>query len=396
MTTPTRPLHDIRILDLSRLIPGPFLTMVLADMGADVIKIEDPTKGDYLRQMPPIAGSMSGRYLALNRNKRSLILNLKQERGREAFLKMVESVDVVVESFRPGVMQRLGLDYESLRKRNSQIILASISGYGQTGSYRERAGHDLNYIALSGLLAMSGSSDGPPSMPGTQVADFAGGGLWGVTAVLGALLGRVHNGGQHLDISMCEGSLALMSAELGNLACQASAPTRGREMLNGGLACYAVYETRDRKHLSVGALEPKFWLAFNKAIGRTSCAKEIGVPADEQRQIAEEIATRIAEKDQSEWVEIFSKQDCCTEAVLGLDELQEHPLHQSRKVFFTIPSAEGDLLQIRTPVGIRDTNQPPPAHGQDSREILKEFSFSDEEIQTLLKAGPDGAETNSK
>ena len=195
-------LSGIRVLDLSRLLPGPFLTMILADMGADVIKIEAPVIGDYMRQIPPLNGTMSGRYLSVNRDKRSLVLNLKEEQGRAALLKMVESVDVVVESFRPGVMQKLGLDFETLKSHNAKVILCSLSGYGQTGPYKTRAGHDLNYIGLAGVLAMGGERGGKPMMPGTQIADLAGGGLWGATAILGALVGREKVGAQHLDISM--------------------------------------------------------------------------------------------------------------------------------------------------------------------------------------------------
>src|SRR5687768_4309328 len=255
-------LRGIRVLDLSRLLPGPFLTMVLADMGADVVKIEDPKLGDYLRAFPPGKGGMSGRFLAINRGKRSLALDLKSAPARDAFLKMVDMADVVVESFRPGVMDKLGIGYAELAARNPKIIVCSISGFGQTGPYALRAGHDLNYIALAGVLGMTGPAGGPPQMPGVQIADLAGGALWGATAILGALVGRDRNGkGAHLDISMTEGSLALLAAELGNFFCGAK-PTRGTEMLNGAAACYGVYRTKDDRYLAVGALEPKFWIAL--------------------------------------------------------------------------------------------------------------------------------------
>jgi crotonobetainyl-CoA:carnitine CoA-transferase CaiB-like acyl-CoA transferase len=208
------PLKGIRVLDLSRLLPGPFLTMILADMGADVVKVEDPRVGDYMRAFPPGKGGMSGRFLAVNRGKRSLALDLKDAAAREAFLRMVERSDVVVESFRPGVMDRLGVGYDALRAKNPKIVLCSISGYGATGPYVERAGHDLNYIGLAGVLAMGSEARGrAPAMPGVQIADFAGGGLWGATAVLGALVGRERTGeGAHLDISMTEGAMTLLIA----------------------------------------------------------------------------------------------------------------------------------------------------------------------------------------
>src|SRR5690242_10591779 len=232
-------LQGIRVLDLSRLLPGPYLTMVLADMGADVVKVEDPRVGDYLRAFPPAKGGIAGRFLAVNRGKRSLALDLKTPAGRDALLRMAEKADVVVESFRPGVMDKLGVGYAALAAKNPKIVVCSISGYGQTGPYVDRAGHDLNYIALAGVLGMGSEARGrAPAMPGVQIADFAGGGLWGVTAILGALLGRQRSGvGEHLDISMTEGAMTLLSAELGNLDAGGK-PERGAGALNGGLACY--------------------------------------------------------------------------------------------------------------------------------------------------------------
>lgn len=379
-----RCLDGIRVLDLSRLLPGPFLTMVLADMGADVIKIEAPVVGDYMRQIPPMKGKMSGRFLAVNRDKRSVVLNLKSEAGREALLRMVESADIVVESFRPGVMDKLGLSYSTLKSCNETIIVCSISGYGQDGPYKSRAGHDLNYIALAGVLAMGGETKGKPLMPGVQIADLAGGALWGATAVLGALVGREKSGGRHLDISMTEGALALLAAELGNLDCGVDAPTRGQESLNGGLACYSVYKTADDKYLSVCPLEPKFWTAFNQAINRKCDLSELIAPPERQEEIRNEIADIIASKTRDAWSQILAEYDCCTEAVLELDELQEHPLHKSRNVFFTVPSEGGEVLQVRTPVGKAHAKHLAPTLGQHSEEIFREFGFSDGEIGELL------------
>jgi len=277
----TRPLEGIRVLDLSRLLPGPFLTMVLADLGADVVKVEDPKVGDYLRIFPPAKGGISGRYLAINRGKRSLALDLKDPAGKAAFLRLVAGADVVVESFRPGVLDKLGLGYDVLAGHNPRIVVCSISGYGATGPYVHRAGHDLNYIGLAGVLAMgSERPGGPPAMPGVQIADLAGGALWSATGILAALVGRERTGrGAHLDISMTEGSLALLAAELGNLDCGAR-PTRGTETLNGGLAAYGVYRTADERFVSVGALEPKFWMAFCTAIGRKIDLAELVAPPE--------------------------------------------------------------------------------------------------------------------
>ena len=375
-------LQGIRVLDLSRLLPGPFLTMVLADMGADVVKVEDPRIGDYLRALPPGKAGIAGRFLAVNRGKRSLTLDLKAPAGREAFLKLVESADVVVESFRPGVMDKLGVAYDTLAARNPKIVVCSISGYGQTGPYVHRAGHDLNYIALSGVLAMGGGvPDGSPSMPGVQIADLAGGALWGATAILGALVGRQRTGkGAHLDISMCEGSLALLAAELGNMDC-GEKPTRNRETLNGALACYSIYRTADDRFLAVGALEPKFWIALNQALGRTPNVAEIVGKPEQQAKTRAELAAIFATKTAAEWHAQLAPHDCCVEIALEMTELPDHPLHQAREVFFTVDGGPaGPLRQIRTPLGTPTSPRPPPSLGQHTAEVLAEYGFSDAEI----------------
>jgi len=371
-------LQGLRVLDLSRLLPGPFLTMILADMGADVVKVEDPNLGDYMRAVPPVKGGVGGRYLAVNRGKRSMVLDLKQAAGRDALLAMVEKADVVVESFRPGVMAKLGLSYEVLAARNPKIVMCSISGYGQTGPYSHRAGHDLDYIALAGVLAMTGPAHAGPQMPGVQIADLAGGALWSATAILGALVGRHRTGkGAHLDISMTEGALALVTPELGNLDCGAR-PTRGVEMLNGGLACYGVYRTKDERYLAVGALEPKFWLALNAAIGRPPVAAElIGSPADQAR-IRGELADIFMQQTAAEWHAVLAPHDCCVEIVTELEELPTHPLHAAREVFFEIDGGPGigSILQVRTPVGKPAKASPPPKHGQHTAEVLAEYGVT--------------------
>src|SRR5689334_531048 len=382
----TAPLADalrgIRVLDLSRLLPGPYLTMVLADMGADVVKVEDPRVGDYLRAFPPAKGGLGGRYLAVNRGKRSLALDLKAPAGRDALLRLAARADVVVESFRPGVMDKLGLGYAELSARNGKIIVCSISGFCQTGRYRHRAGHDLDYIGLAGVLAMGGPAGGAPAMPGVQIADLAGGALWSATAILGALVGRERTGrGAHLDISMTEGALALLAAELGNLDCGAR-PTRGTETLNGGMACYGVYRTQDDRYLAVGALEPKFWIALNTALGRKPDVSEL---VGDQAKVRGELQAIFSTKTAAEWATHLAPHDCCVEIILEAEELADHPLHQAREVFFTIDGGAGvgPVVQVRTPVGKPANPLPPPKLGEHTRDVLAEYGFAATEIDAL-------------
>jgi len=386
---PSSPLADalqgIRVLDLSRLLPGPFLTMVLADLGADVVKIEDPRLGDYMRQVPPAKGGISGRFLAINRGKRSIVLDLKAPAGRDALLRMAAQADVVVESFRPGVMDRLGVGYAQLAAASPQIVLCSISGFGQTGPYVERAGHDIGYLALAGVLALGGPAGGAPMMPGVQIADLAGGSLWSATAILAALVGRHRTGkGAHLDISMTEGALALVSAEVGNLDCGAH-PTRGVERLNGGVACYGIYRTQDDRYLAVGALEPKFWIALNQAIGRRPDVSELIAPPADQARVRAELAAIFATRTCAEWTAALARHDCCVEVVTELDELPDHPLHRAREVFFTIDGGPGvgPVQQVRTPLGTPSAPRPPPRQGEHTRDVLAEYGFSDAEIAAL-------------
>jgi crotonobetainyl-CoA:carnitine CoA-transferase CaiB-like acyl-CoA transferase len=379
---PRAPLSEVRVLEVGNYMAGPFCGMQLADMGADVVKIEDPRVGDYLRAFPPAKGGVAGRFLAVNRGKRSMALDLKLPAARDAFLKMVEQADVVVESFRPGVMDKLGIGYATLAERNPKIVLCSISGYGQTGPYVHRAGHDLDYIGLAGVLAMTGPAGAAPQMPGVQIADLAGGALWSATAILGALVGRQRTGrGEHLDISMTEGALALLAAELGNLDCGAK-PTRGTETLNGALACYGVYRTKDDRYLAVGALEPKFWIALNTAIGRKPDVSEL---VGDQAKVRDELQKIFLTKTAAEWAAHLAPHDCCVEVILELDELADHPLHAAREVFFTMDGGPGvgKIQQLRTPVGKPANPLPPPKLGEHTRDVLRDYGFTDAEIQTL-------------
>lgn len=394
-----RPLDGIRVLDLSRLLPGPFCTLVLSDLGASVDKVEDPHVGDYLRFMPPVfpaggvAGGLSGRYAAINRDKRSLCLDLKNPVGRDALLRLLPRYDILLESFRPGVMARLGLPLETLHAHNPRLVVCAISGYGQDGPYRDRAGHDLNYCALAGVLGMSGASAATPPHPlPIQLADLGAGGLWAAVGILAALRSAERTGvGSYVDISMCEGTLSFLIPDLGNLAAQGpdgQPPERGGDILTGGMACYSVYTTRDGKFIAVAALEPKFWLNLNAVLGRAADASELLAPPSEQQRIRAELQSRFGEKTRAEWEAIFAAADACVEPLLSLSELREHPQHAARGVFFSTATPAGPLPQIRTPLLPRDAQpQPPPQRGEHSAVILSEAGFTAEEIAALRQAG---------
>jgi crotonobetainyl-CoA:carnitine CoA-transferase CaiB-like acyl-CoA transferase len=393
-----RPLSDVRILDLTRLLPGGFCTLLLADLGADVIKVEDTGKGDYIRWAPPYYGSeehtplgtRSALYLALNRNKRSVRIDLKQERGRQALLKLVESADVLVESFRPGVLDKLGVGYEVLRQSNPALVYCPITGYGQDGPNRDRAGHDMNYLGLNGLLALTGEAGGPPIQSGGQIADLGGGGLMAAVGILAALQEARRSGeGQVVDISMTDGSLAWLVMEAARYFGSGEVPKRGEVMLSGGIICYRPYEARDG-WVTCGALEPKFWSAFCQGVGREDLIeKQFEKPgSDAHREVAEIFKT----KTRAEWKAFNDEHDAMIEPVLELDEALESELVREREMTVSYEQPElGDVKQLgfpiklsRTPAGI---DRPAPALGEHTMEVLTEAGYSAEEIEALAESG---------
>ena len=385
-----RPLEGVRVLDLSRLLPGPFLSLVLADLGADVVKVEAPRGGDWVRYMPPLKGGMSVQFIALNRGKRSLAIDLKKPGGADALKELVRSADVLIESFRPGVMDRLGVGYEALSAVNPRLVYAAISGYGQNGPYHQRAGHDLNYCALAGTLAMTGEAGGPPQMAGFQLADIGGGGLFGAVGVLAALHAATASGqGRLLDISMTEGAMAFNALTLVTSLHGKAEPTRGNDLLNGARSCYQTYETSDGGFMALAALEPKFWAAFCGAVDRPEwLRRHIG---DDERMKGE-IGALFGTKTRDEWVAVFASVDACCEPILELGELDEHPQHAARRTFFDlpVPGEEQPLRQMRTPFLDADTAAevgPAPRLGENTREVCEQAGLSPEKIEELLNTG---------
>ncbi len=304
------PLEDVKVLDLTRLLPGPFCTMMLADYGADVLRVEDTGAGDYLRFWPPYygddadnaSGTRSAAYLALNRGKRAIRLDLKKEEGKDLLMRLVDSHDILVESFRPGVMDRLGLGYETLRERNPALIYCAISGYGQDGDNRDRAGHDMNYLGLAGMLGLTGRKGGPPVQAAGQIADLGGGALMALFGIMAAIHERSRSGeGQFLDVSMTDGALSWLSILAAAYFCDDDVPRRGDPDLSGGRVCYFVYETSDGRWMSLGALEPKFWREWCVGVDREDLIDRQLEPPDSEagRQVADSRGDRKKRKTPS-------------------------------------------------------------------------------------------------
>ena len=313
------PLAGMRVLDFSRLLPGPYCSRILADFGAEVIKIERPGGGDWARYVPPLEEGESLFFRALNRGKKSLTLNLKSDQGRAILLQLVETADVLLESFRPGVMERLALGYETLAQVNPRLVYCSLTGYGPEGSYRERAGHDLNYIGLAGLLGLGGPREGPPSIPGAQVADLTGA-LWAAVGILLALVARERTGrGQRADASLLGGALSCLTLPAArHLGGQPMA--RGDSELTGGVVCYQIYETQDGGHVTLGSLEPQFWAAFCQAVGREDLLGEQFEPAIPGEPVYEELCALFRTHTRQEWVEALAGVDACCEPVHSVAE----------------------------------------------------------------------------
>ena len=316
------PLAGMRVLDFSRLLPGPYCSRILADFGAEVIKIERPGGGDWARYVPPLEEGESLFFRALNRGKKSLTLNLKSDQGRAILLQLVETADVLLESFRPGVMERLALGYETLAQVNPRLVYCSLTGYGPEGSYRERAGHDLNYIGLAGLLGLGGPREGPPSIPGAQVADLTGA-LWAAVGILLALVARERTGrGQRADASLLGGALSCLTLPAArHLGGQPMA--RGDSELTGGVVCYQIYETQDGGHVTLGSLEPQFWAAFCQAVGREDLLGKQFEPAVPGEPVYEQLCALFRTRTRQEWVETLTGVDACCEPVYSVAEALE-------------------------------------------------------------------------
>ncbi len=394
------PLEGVRVLDLSRLLPGPFCSLLLADFGAEVIKVEDMGMGDYARWSPPYyegaeETAKGALFLGLNRNKSSIRLNLKDERGREVLLRLVQDADVVLESFRPGVLDRLGVGYERMREVNPGIVYCAITGYGLDGPLRDRSGHDMNYLGLIGLLGLTGEADGPPVQAAGQIADVGGGGLMAAFGILAALRERDRSGeGQLVDVSMADGALSWLAMTAANFLADGEVPRRGHIPLGGMFVCYRPYACTDG-WVTLGALEPKFFRNFCVGTGREDLIDQQFQPpgSDAHR----ELEALFAARTRDEWTAFAGEHDCCLEPVLDLDEALDSELVRAREMVVEIeqPGADRPVRQLGVPVKLSRTpgdprRLPGPGLGEHTAAILRDAGYTDAEIAELTDGGAIG------
>ena len=382
-----KPLSGVRVLDLTRLLPGAMATLHLADLGADVVKIEDMDAGDYSRAMGRVRDGMSDSFRVLNRNKRAMRLDLKQARGRETFLRLAKSADVVVESFRPGVVARLGVGYEAVSAVNPRVVYCSISGYGQSGPYAQRAGHDINYVGYAGIVDQIGTAEGPV-VPNFQIADLVGGALVPVMGILAALLDARSSGkGRYVDVSMTDAALAHAVFPLLGLLEQGRPPARGSGMLDGGLPCYNVYRTKDGRFMAVGALERKFWVSLCGILDCPELGEKHIVYGADAAAVKQRIAKAFASRTQSEWTRVFADVDCCVSPVLSIEESLQNEQLRARGM---ISDADG-VAQFALPLKLSEFEfgiaRGAPAAGEHTDEVLREAGYGEADIAALRREG---------
>jgi alpha-methylacyl-CoA racemase len=380
------PLTGVRVLDLSRLLPGPFATMILAGLGAEVVKVEDLEGGDYLRWMPPLQDGAAAMFTAINRGKRSLRLDLKSERGRELFLELAGRSHVVLESFRPGVMDRLRLGIGELHARNPRLVVCSISGFGQDGPDRLRAGHDLNYLARAGVLSITGSQTGMPAIPGVQMADIGGGAQSAVIAILAALRRAEQTGaGSHCDVSMLDGMLSWMSPHIAAAEAGGDAGPAAM-MLNGAHPCYHVYRCADG-WITVAALEPKFWARLCGLLGVEELRDQAFATGAQAQAVVDRLESVFSEATRAQWRARLGDEDACCEPVLNIEELLDDPQVRHRA-----QDADGSPVWFPFRVGTQPhaPTGNAPGYGADSRALLAEIGVSDADYEQLVDGGVTG------
>jgi crotonobetainyl-CoA:carnitine CoA-transferase CaiB-like acyl-CoA transferase len=383
------PLAGVRVLDLTRLLPGPVCTLYLADLGADVVKVEDTGAGDYARGLGASPGSVSSFFRAVNRNKRSVALDLKDPRARAAFDALARSADALVESFRPGVMATLGIDYAAIAAINPRIVYASITGYGQSGPRARLAGHDINYLGYAGVLDQTGARGGPPVASNLQIADLLGGAASTAIAILAALFDARRSGrGRHIDVAMADASLAHNIMPLAALDDFGVLRLRGDDLLTGGVPCYGVYPTQDGRWLAVGALEAKFWTTLCAALGRPDLAPFQFTRGEDGVRVRGELERIFAGAPLAAWVEKLGTVDCCVTPIATLDEALADPQFAARAMVMTRrDGSHAYAPPFRVSGHAFAVTREAPRQGEHSAEILREAGCDDATIATLVAAG---------
>ncbi|MFX0097911.1 MAG: CaiB/BaiF CoA transferase family protein [Candidatus Hodarchaeota archaeon] len=388
-----RILEGVRVLDLTRLLIGDYCTMLLGDMGAEVIKVEEPALGDYIRWAPPFINEQSVLHLLLNRNKRSLKLNLKSEKGKEVFNKLVKRSDLIVENFRPSVAEKLGIDYDSVKKINEQIIYCSISSYGQDGPYKDSPGHDINYLGYAGILDITGPRKSPPVIPGAQIADLPTS-LMATLGIIAALYVKEKTGkGQYIDVSALDVATSLIVVPAATFIGEGKPPERGTWFLNGGLPCYNIYETKDKKYITVGCIEEKFWISLCKILD-----VEDFIPfqytRDEEKiiEMFEVIRRIFSKKTREEWLKLFVEESLPCGPVQDFEDVFGDPQILHRRMIMEAEYPEvGKVRQFNIPIKFSESSceirQPPPAFGAHTESILIQLGYTETEIAEMKQNG---------
>jgi len=385
-------LDGIRVLDLSRMLPGPYCSMMLGDLGAEVIKIEEPKIGDPTRHTRPLVDGKSAAFAQVNRNKKSIAIDLKKPEGRNLFLKLASTADCILEQFRPGVVDRLGVGYKTVSEINPRAVYCSLTGFGQDGPHRDRSGHDLNYLALSGVLGLTTDQRGKPVIPGVQLADLAGGMIAGF-AILAALLARERTGrGQYVDVSMFDVMVSMLPVPAAHHFAGKTIPVGGKYVLSGAYPFYNVYETSDGKYMTLGALEPKFWANFCLKVGREDLIARQFDESEHRDDLFQQVRTIFESRSQSEWIELMREADCCCEPVLSMTEAFSHAQTRAREL---IRETGRDTSSVTDQLGfsykLSDTppreTRPAPALGENTDELLAAIGISNDELIRLKEAG---------